>query len=81
MDYALMHPGFLLLYTAQATFATMKQVLLVLYFALNVSALSNAFNGKWFLFSYFRHSLDVCSFFGILCIVIAKSYKQEKITT
>ena len=43
MDYALMHPASLLPIT------TMKQVLLVVYCALSVSALWNPFNGSWFL--------------------------------
>ena len=46
MDYALMHMILAPCSFTLATFATMKQVLFVLYFALSVSALSNAFNGK-----------------------------------
>ncbi|XP_068699860.1 uncharacterized protein [Montipora capricornis] len=44
MDYALMHMILAPCSFTQATFAIMKQVLFVLYFALSVSALSNAFN-------------------------------------
>ena len=49
----------------------MKQVLLVLYFVLRVSVLSNPFNGKFFFI--LGNVLVACSFFSAIFIAIAKS--------